>query len=68
MTKSSLNSSEPNTELDKRDLLEDDCNQSKVEHYYLENGFMVFTKAYHLSRGFCCGNTCRHCPYDHENV
>lgn len=32
-------------------------------HYYFENGFMVFTEAYHLQRGYCCGNGCRHCPY-----
>jgi len=37
-------------------------------HYYMENGFMVFTEAFHLARGKCCGNACRHCPFDHENV
>jgi hypothetical protein len=35
---------------------------------YVENGLMVFTEAYHLKRGYCCGNACRHCPYGHENV
>jgi hypothetical protein len=34
------------------------------EDYYLdENGNMVFTAAYHLKRGTCCGNGCRHCPF-----
>ena len=34
------------------------------EDYYMdENGKMVFTAAYHLKRGNCCGNGCRHCPY-----
>lgn len=37
-------------------------------HYYMEDGFMVFTEAYHLARGRCCGNACRHCPFEHENV
>ena len=37
-------------------------------HYYMENGYMVFTEAYHLARGACCGNACRHCPFEHENV
>ena len=37
-------------------------------HYYMENGFMVFTEAYHLARGRCCGNACRHCPFEHANV
>ncbi|WP_339905373.1 DUF5522 domain-containing protein [uncultured Cyclobacterium sp.] len=32
-------------------------------HYYFENGLMVFTENYHLERGSCCGNNCRHCPY-----
>ena len=33
------------------------------EDYYIENGYSVFTAAFHLKRGFCCGNGCRHCPY-----
>jgi hypothetical protein len=33
------------------------------EHYYFENGYMVFTANYHLQRGYCCKNGCRHCPY-----
>ncbi|NNC98851.1 MAG: hypothetical protein HKN85_01585 [Gammaproteobacteria bacterium] len=37
-------------------------------HYYMENGLMVFTAAYHKARGKCCGNACRHCPFDHQNV
>ena len=37
-------------------------------HYYLEDGLMVLTERYHLARGNCCGNGCRHCPYDHVNV
>jgi len=36
--------------------------------YYLESGLLVLTAQYHLRRGVCCGNTCRHCPYEHENV
>jgi hypothetical protein len=39
-----------------------------TEDYYLENGLLVFTAAYHLKRGSCCGNSCRHCPYSHVNV
>lgn len=31
--------------------------------YYTENGMFVFTAAYHLKRGYCCKNGCRHCPY-----
>lgn len=41
-------------------------NQSLIlnEDYYLDqNGNMVFTEAYHLKRGTCCGSGCRHCPF-----
>ena len=37
-------------------------------HYSMENGLMVFSSEYHLARGTCCGNACRHCPYEHKNV
>ena len=35
-------------------------------HYYYENGFLVFTELYHLQRGFCCKNKCRHCAYGNK--
>jgi hypothetical protein len=31
--------------------------------YYMEGPNLVFTAAYHLKRGSCCGSGCRHCPY-----
>ncbi|TVT55262.1 MAG: hypothetical protein FHK82_08835 [Sedimenticola thiotaurini] len=37
-------------------------------HFYWEAGLMVFTEQYHLSRGYCCGSGCRHCPYEHAQV
>ena len=33
------------------------------EDYYFDGPYMVFTAAYHLKRGTCCGSGCRHCPY-----
>lgn len=33
-----------------------------------DTGFTVFTELAHQRRGFCCGNMCRHCPYDWVNV
>ena len=36
--------------------------------YYLEEGFVIFTEKYHLERGECCGNDCRHCPYEPQNI
>jgi len=39
------------------------------EHFYLnEKGMVVMTEKYHLERGYCCGNACKHCPYNYENV
>gem|GEM_PF-3015758 len=40
----------------------------KEDYYYTDAGLIVFKASYHLKRGFCCGNRCRHCPYRHENV
>lgn len=34
-----------------------------VDFYYNEDGYKVFTEAYHLKRGYCCQNGCKHCPY-----
>ena len=33
------------------------------EDYYLDHGLMVLTARYHLRRGYCCEQGCRHCPY-----
>jgi hypothetical protein len=33
------------------------------DDFYFEAGLLVFTAAYHLRRGWCCGSNCRHCPY-----
>lgn len=38
-------------------------------HFYInEEGFVVLTEKYHLERGYCCGNGCKHCPYQYERV
>lgn len=36
-------------------------------HYYKENNFWVFTELYHIIRGSCCKNNCRHCAYGFKN-
>jgi hypothetical protein len=38
------------------------------KQYYLENGAVVFTALFHLERGTCCGNKCRHCPYEPKHM
>lgn len=34
------------------------------DYYFNEQGFIVLTAKYLLNRGYCCGNGCRHCPYE----
>ena len=36
--------------------------------FYVENGLVVYTAAYHVKRGSCCGSGCRHCPYAPRHV
>jgi len=39
------------------------------EDYYLnDQGLVVLTEKFLLNRGYCCGNGCRHCPYNYEKV
>ena len=38
--------------------------QLEKQDYYFDNeGLMVFTRSYHLKRGFCCNSGCKNCPY-----
>lgn len=47
----------------KKPLFDDD------ELFYMNaDGFMVFTAEYLLKRGYCCGNGCKHCPFDYKAV
>ncbi|MBS1730677.1 MAG: hypothetical protein JSS67_07845 [Bacteroidetes bacterium] len=39
-----------------------------IDFYYNTDGLMVLTEKFHLERGYCCGNGCLHCPYNHINV
>lgn len=34
-----------------------------IDYYINEDSNFVFTKWYHLKRGYCCENACKHCPY-----
>ena len=40
----------------------------KQPDFYFENGLVVYTAAYHLKRGDCCGSGCRHCPFEPRHV
>jgi len=36
------------------------------DYYLSEDGYKVFTRQYHLKRGYCCESGCRHCPYGYD--
>ncbi len=38
----------------------------KGDYYINELGFRVFTKQYHIKRGYCCKSDCKHCPYGYD--
>lgn len=42
--------------------------QEVANYYFNEKGLLTFTSKYLLDRGYCCGNGCKHCPYDYEAV
>ncbi|KAF9165297.1 hypothetical protein DFQ26_000345 [Actinomortierella ambigua] len=33
-----------------------------------KTGYSVMTELLHRDREYCCGNACRHCPYEYQNV
>jgi hypothetical protein len=41
-------------------------NLEEGDFYYNEQGYRVFTEKYHLKRGHCCRNGCKHCPYNYD--
>jgi hypothetical protein len=42
---------------------QEETSAAEPDFYLDEFGNTVFTAAYHLKRGNCCGNQCQHCPY-----
>lgn len=39
--------------------------KEQEDYYFNEEGLMVFTKEYHLKRGYCCKNKCLNCPWNY---
>jgi len=37
------------------------------EDFYYDGPYLVFTREYHLKRGYCCNSGCRHCPYGDDS-
>jgi hypothetical protein len=38
------------------------------DYYYNEQGYIVLTEKFHLKKGYCCGNGCKHCPFEYDAV
>jgi hypothetical protein len=36
----------------------------QADEFYWSDGKLVFTEQYHLRRGRCCNNLCKHCPFN----
>lgn len=53
---------------DIEDLHNTACAQGETTYIDPATGYTVLTGFAHLKRGKCCGNACRHCPFDHVNV
>lgn len=49
-------------------------NEEKLEtfvegrDFYFDDGLMVLTRRYLSNRGYCCGNGCRHCPFEGDET
>jgi hypothetical protein len=41
--------------------------RENIGSYVDAQGRTVFTAAFHLKRGYCCANGCRHCPFAGSN-
>lgn len=39
-----------------------------IDYHVNEDGLVVLTEKYLRERGYCCGNGCKHCPYEYINV
>lgn len=49
-------------------LHDEACALQRETYVDPHTGYTVLTKYAHEQRGTCCGNACRHCPYDWKNV
>jgi len=51
-----------------KELHQQACEKGFDTYIDPQTGYLVDTSQAHLRRGVCCGNRCRHCPFDHINV
>lgn len=46
--------------------MENNSIKENEDYYYNEQGYKVFTEKFHLKRGYCCKNGCKHCSYGYD--
>jgi len=54
--------------LEIEDLHREAVLQKRSSYVDPETGYDVITSYAHEKRGTCCGNQCRHCPFEYVNV
>lgn len=57
-----------NSDVSIEDLHRYACERGDLTYIDPPTGYTVLTQLAHVKRGKCCGNACRHCPFDHCNV
>lgn len=35
-------------------------------HYYMDGHLLIMNELFHIQRGFCCENDCKHCAYGYR--
>ena len=58
-----LSKSNQNLSTRVQDLHQNACREQKDFYIDPQTGYQVMTSYYLKKRGYCCQNTCRHCPY-----
>ena len=53
--------------LKKKIVMENNLREN-IDYNLDDLGRMVFTKEYHLKRGYCCGNNCINCPWKNCSI
>jgi hypothetical protein len=48
------------------DSFPNQSNLSPEDYYASGEGYIIFTEKYHLKRGYCCKNICKHCPFGYN--
>lgn len=52
---------------DIEDIHKNACLKNKDIYIDPKTGLSVFTKVFMEKRGYCCGNGCRHCPFNNKD-